>query len=112
MQTGFIPAWIQIGTRLLVEEMDMSPVRTGLLRGTITMEPRAWGVDSLASAVDPRNGYNYARIQHDGGFASGKYGPHVIRGKFYMTIPVMRSPRYALPILDRRVKEIIALCGL
>ncbi len=112
MPYGLLPAWVQIANRLEREEMALTPIRTGRLRSTIQTNARVLGVDSYASAVDPRNGYNYARIQHDGGYASGYYGPHIIRGKYYMTIPLFRSPSYAVPMLEDQMARIIAMCGL
>ena len=113
MKVGLTPVW-QKAARILHEmEMSVAPVDTGLLRQSIETEAYSMGVKSTSSAIDPRNGFNYARIQHDGGYASGWAGPHTIVGKFYMTGPLNAvAPGMVVPMLDREIAAIIRRCGL
>lgn len=110
MKVGLLPAWQRIGRRLHQAEISMAPVDTGNLRNSITTTAYVMGVKSKSDAIDPRNGYNYARIQHDGGYAEGWAGPHIIAGKFYMDIPLLRTD--AGDELEYEIDKIIARCGL
>ena len=109
---GLIPAWKSIETILTAANIRMAPILTGRLISNIEAKIHPMGIDSISSAINPRDGYNYAGIQHDGGYASGWAGPHYIEPKLYMTIPLNQSPSYAVPILDARIGKLIAMCGL
>lgn len=111
MQNGFYSAFAKIAARLELEQKIMSPVDTGKLRASIEEKARAFGVDGIATAHSP-TGYDYARINHDGGIGTGYYGPHAIPGRQYMTIPLQKSVPYVIKELDIEVKAIIARCGL
>ena len=112
MKVGLLPAWQRIADRMYLDQIVMAPLRTGVLISNIETNAYVMGVKSKSDAIDPRNGYNYARIQHDGGFASGWAGEHYIRGKFYMTIPLGRTESYNDTELSQEIKKIIARCGL
>jgi len=111
MQKGFYFAFVRIADKLKNEQIAMTPVDTGKLARSIEEKAHAWGVNGIASAHSP-TGYDYARINHDGGIGTGWYGPHTIPARKYMTIPLYASVPYVLSELDRDVKKIIALCGL
>ncbi len=113
MQTGLYPAWSRIGRSLDGQIKAMVPKGdTGLLLASIQTTPSAMGVHSKADAVDPRTGYIYAKIIHDGGYASGKFGPHMISGVTYMTTPLYATVPYAVNTLSQEIDRIIAICGL
>lgn len=113
IEAGLVPAWSEIASQLDRAIKAMVPVDTGVLYSSIRTTYGPMKVYSLASAIDGQTGYNYARIQHDGGFASGKYGPHNIEGVQYMYIPLHYVGNYVAPeILNREIARIIALCGL
>lgn len=111
MQAGFYFAFVKIADRLKGEQVLMTPVDTGKLARSIEEKAHAWGVNGIASAHSP-TGYDYARINHDGGIGTGFYGPHMIPGRQYMTIPLYASIPYVLSELDVEVSKKIALCGL
>lgn len=112
MWFGLFPAFLRIGMRLHSMEVSMAPVDTGRLKANIRTQPDRMSVTSRSNAIDPRNGYNYAAIQHYGGMASGWAGPHYITGKFYMTTPLQRVTPYAVDTIDDTMASIIARCGL
>jgi len=68
-------------------------------------------VTAIASAVNPRDGYNYAKIQHDGG-RTGRGGTGYITGKKYMTGPLWATAPEVPVILNKEIAKIIAICGL
>lgn len=109
---GLLPAWKSIDIILKAANIAMAPILTGRLINNIESSIHAMGIDSESNAINPRDGYNYAGIQHYGGMASGWAGPHYINPKFYMTIPLAESPSYAVPILNARVGKLLAMCGL
>jgi hypothetical protein len=116
MKVGLLPAWQRIADRMYLDQIVMAPLRTGVLISNIETNAYVMGVKSKSDAIDPRNGYNYARIQHDGGYIpagqGGWAGEHYIRGKFYMTIPLGRTESYNDTELSQEIKKIIARCGL
>ncbi len=114
MKVGLYPAWERIKDRLHQLEMSMAPVDTGRLRANIESTAYVMGVRSNSAAIDPRNGYNYARIQHDGGIGTGwDRDGHIITAKKYMVTPLhMVAPSYANVQLSIEIDKIIARCGL
>lgn len=113
MKVGLYPAWARIAGKLHRLEIGMAPVDTGRLKRNIQTQAYVMGVRSKSDAYDPRNGYNYARIQHDGGYASGWAGPHWITAKQYMVIPLYTvAPSMANRELSEEITKIIARCGL
>lgn len=112
IKVGLYPAWARIAIRMKREMISLAPVDTGLLVKNIESLPRVMGVHGISRAIDPKNGYNYAGIQHWGGYASGMYGPHMITAKLYMVIPLANSVRYIEEELDSEIAKIIARCGL
>ena len=115
MQAGLIPAWIQIAASLHSKIIAMTPKRTGQLVSSTTPRVMPWRVQSIASAINPKDGYNYARIQHDGGTAfwmGNRKKPIRITGKHYMTRPLHMTAPEVPEILSAEIARIIALCGL
>ena len=115
MRAGLIPAWTRIAAILQKKIYALSPKKTGrLVRSTIP-KVRPMHVKSVASAINPIDGYNYAGIQHGGGMAyymGNRRKPIFIPGKFYMTIPLAATGRVAPDIIQREIAKIIAQCGL
>lgn len=106
IQAGMPDAWQRIGRVLEAKIKIMTPVKTGQLVRSTKPRVSPMRVKSIASAIQPKDGYNYARIQHDG----GKQGK--IIGKQYMTIPLRQTTPTAVQIIDEEIDRIIALCGL
>ena len=111
MQKGFYFAFVRIADRLKGEQISMTPVDTGKLKRSIEEKAHAWGVNGIASARSPA-GYDYAKINHDGGIGTGFYAPHAIPARKYMSIPLFASVPYVLEALDQEVTKKIAICGL
>lgn len=112
MKIGLIPAFERIAKRLHEMELGLVPVKTGRLRDSITTTTAGYIVQSIASAVNPKDGYNYAAIQHYGGEASGWAGPHFIQPQRYMVVPLHRVVPYAISTISDEVDTIIASLGL
>jgi hypothetical protein len=112
MKTGLYPAWQRIANVLDGRIKAMVPVRSGNLLSSVKTTAYSMRVSSIANAVDPRSGYIYARINHDGGYASGWAGPHNISGVRYMTIPLHATAGYAVETLSDEIDRIISICGL
>lgn len=113
LKAGMPDAWIKIGAALHSKIVPMTPKKSGtLVRST---EPKIgyMKVTSIASAINPKDGFQYARIQHDGGKPGGwnQYRGTII-GKKYMTIPLYATEPEAVRIIENEVDRIIALCGL
>src|SRR5690606_24138476 len=97
MDAGLIDAWAEIAESLHSKIVaGTSKDSTQLVRSTVP-KVMPWRVQSIASAIDSETGYNYAKIQHDGGKgASVLYGYNRkkyfhIEGKHYMTIPLWET---------------------
>lgn len=115
MQAGLIPAWVQIAASLHGKIIAATPKRTGQLVSSTTPSVMPMRVRSVASAINPKDGYNYARIQHDGGTAfwmGNRRKPVRITGKNYMTGPLWATAPEVPEILSAEIARIIALCGL
>jgi hypothetical protein len=118
IDAGLLDAWTEIASSLHKKIVAATPKEsTQLVRSTV---PRVmpWRVQSIASAIDEKTGFNYARIQHDGGIgASVRYGRDRkkyfhIDGKHYMTNPLWATAPEVPPILEKEIAKIIAICGL
>lgn len=115
MRTGLTPAWERIGRTLVMQAKAIAPVDTGRLKRNIKANANNFGVYANSQAIDPTNNYNYAAIQHFGGFAgsdTGFFKGGYIRGKFYMTIPLGASSKYVPAYLSEEIAVIIKRCGL
>lgn len=112
MWFGLFPAFMRIGLKLHNLEVSMAPVDTGRLAANIRTQPDRMSVTSRSNAIDPKNGYNYAWIQHWGGLAKGWPGLHYIRPRYYMIRPLYKVEPYAVDTIDDEIASIIARCGL
>lgn len=111
IKAGMPFAWIKIGMSLHRKILAMVPVDTGKLLRSTTPKYGYMRVTSIASAINPRDGFNYARKQHDGGRVGQRYGGYV-PGKFYMTVPLMMTEPEVVGIIDEEIAKIIAIAGL
>lgn len=118
MEAGLLDAFTEIASSLHKKIVAMTPKEsTKLVRSTVP-KVMPWRVQSIASAIDPETGYNYARIQHDGGMgASVRYGRKNkkyfhIEGKHYMTTPLWQTAPEVPIIIQKEIAKIIAICGL
>lgn len=111
IKAGMPYAWIKIGLSLHRKILAMVPVDTGKLLRSTTPKFGYMKVESIASAINPRDGYNYARKQHDGGRVGQRYGG-IVPGKFYMTIPLRMTEPEVVAIIDEEIAKIIAIAGL
>lgn len=111
MEAGLIPAWQEIAKRLHAKIIAATPIRTGQLVRSTSPRVIPMRVTSIASAISPKNGFNYAKIQHDGGKTRGLYHGY-IRAKKYMTGPLWATAPEVPGVLDDEIARIIAICGL
>ena len=115
MRAGLLPAWTQIAAILQSNIYARAPKKTGKLVRSTVPRVRPMHVKSIASAINPKDGYNYAWIQHYGGTAfymGDRNKPVRIAPKMYMTIPLKIAGAKAPDILNDEIARIIALCGL
>lgn len=115
MKAGLLPAWTKIAASLYSKIVAMTPKESTKLVRSAVPRVMPWRVQSIASAINPKDGYNYARIQHDGGTAfwmGNKRAPVHIEGKQYMTIPLWATAPEVPKILEKEIAKIIAICGL
>lgn len=115
MEAGLLPAWVQIAASLHSKIIAATPRRSGQLVSSTTPSVMPMRVRSVASAINPKDGFNYAKIQHDGGTAywmGNRKKPVRITGKKYMTGPLWATAPEVPEILSAEIARIIALCGL
>lgn len=106
-----LPAWTEVAESLSAKIVPATPIKTGKLVTSTAPTVKPMRVRAIASAVNPKDGFNYAKIQHDGG-RTGKGGRGYITGKKYMTGPLWATAPQVPVILNKEIAKIIAICGL
>jgi hypothetical protein len=107
-------AFARIGAVVKSDALVLVPVLSGRLKSTIRAgrsKSRAT-VRAGRAGLDRETGYNYAAIQHYGGMASGKYGPHYIQPKPFLVIAAQQNAGYARNTLDNELGDLIDRLGL
>lgn len=115
MQAGLLPAWTKIAALLQKRIYAATPKQTGKLVRSTVPKVMPMRVQSIASAINPRDGYNYAAIQHYGGrafYMGDRSKPIFIRPKYYMTGPLHQIAPRVPGIISDEIARIIAACGL
>lgn len=111
LSNGMLPAFTAIGSILFINIQKYVPKRSNRLAMSTIPRISPMRAKSIASAVDPTTGYNYARKQHDGGVVGKQWGGHV-RGKHYMTKALADTEPEAVAIIEREVARILKAAGL
>lgn len=118
LKAGLLDAWQEVANSLHAKIKARVPKQSMALMMSTTPKVMPWHVQSIASAIDERTGFNYAKIQHDGGMGAWeRFGPRSrktfhISGKNYMVGPLYATAPEVPGILDREIAKIIAQCGL
>lgn len=107
-----LEAFDLIGVKVKADALTMVPVLTGKLKRSIKAESRNNKTTVSASAIDPKTGFNYAGIQHYGGFASGSYGPHYIKAKPFLTSAMNKNEDFAHDATRQELNRLIRLLDL
>lgn len=110
----FSSAFNSIGTLMFDNAMDEAPVFTGALKGSHQLKSTNMQATVKAGGSNRRShgGGIYVKTQHDGGGATGMYGPHKINANPWLTRALAQSKARAIAIIEEHIDIKIAQAGL
>jgi hypothetical protein len=110
----FNNAFDRIGTLMFDNAMDEAPEYTGALKGSHQLKSTAMQATVKAGGSNRRShgGGIYVATQHNGGGATGMYGPHRINANPWLDRALVQSTPRAIAIIEEEVSKKIAEAGL
>lgn len=111
---NFSDAFDSIGTNMFDNAMDEAPEFTGALKGSHSLKSTNMQATVKAGGSNRRShgGGIYVSTIHNGGGASGSYGPHLIFANRWLYRALEESTPRAISIIEQHIDIKIAESGL
>ncbi|MBY4400728.1 hypothetical protein HQO26_05305 [Rhodococcus fascians] len=110
----FGDAFDTIGSNMLDNAMDEAPEYTGALKGSHRLKSTNMQATVKAGGAGKRShgGGIYVATQHNGGGATGSYGPHRINANPWLDRALASSTPRAINTIEQEVQKKAAAAGL